>query len=1039
MGVVYKARHRALNRVVALKMILDGKHAHSDHLERFRIEAEAVARLRHPNIVQLYDLGEADGCPFVTLEMLEGGSLTDRLKRTTQTDRAAAELVATLATAMHAAHQAGIVHRDLKPPNIMFDGDGTPKVTDFGLAKRLEVEEARTQTGQIMGTPSYMAPEQASGEIHKIGPATDIYALGAMLYEMLTGRPPFKAPSLMEILHQVIHEDAVPPSRLQPKVARDLETICLKCLQKEPQKRYGTALELADDLHRYLDDRPIHARRTPLWERTMKWVRRYPTRAAMLATAALVLIAALAAGLYLDARKKTAARIEDQRVAALGVHCDQELFKAQTLYTQKEWAQAKFILNPLLVVLRPEPRLKTLTSRASALLVQVERGIEDDAHQQEDQHRHGVFLQRRNQAFFLETHYSGLDLPTNMQNTRAAARAALAVFARPGQGPGQEDDWTLPPLPATLSPHDRAEIVEGCYELLLILAAAVAEPLPGEEPKPQAALGLQVLDRAARLRPESSRAFHVRRAACLTQAGDSEGAKRAREEASRFTPTTAPDYFLAGQERYARGDWSGAAEDFDAVLRLQPDHFWAQCLSAICALQTRRPAEAKVGLNVCLHREPNFVWLYLLHGYASGQVAALALEAAKAYPAHAGDYQRGADSQFAAAEASYQTALKLLEDKPQDQLRYILLVNRGQMRFQQGRLDLAVDDLRDAIARNDRQYEAFSELGAVYLRQKKWDQAYEQLTQAIRLKPGYSPLYRERARVQQNRDDPTPAQRAEALGDLDQTIAHETPDNPILAIDQTRRGDLLRRLHREDEALAACDAALKVDPGHDDALRLRVLVLLDLKRFDEAIRACDGALAEGKTWPELHELRGLARAGRQDFSGAIADYTLALEQRPGQPRVLISRGLTYVVSDAPKLALADFAAALRLDPSSSEAHAGRGTALVRLGDYRAAVDAADESLRHPPANARRAYNAARIYAQAAQAAASDLRRQGRDVVLMVSKYQDRAVALAIEALQQTPAAGRAEFWRSQIQADPALRSLSPRLKFAAGAAPLTKE
>ena len=374
MGVVYKARHRALNRIVALKMILDGKHAHSEHHERFRIEAEAVARLRHPNIVQLYDLGEADGCPFVTLEMLEGGSLTDRLKGTTQTGRAAAELVATLATAMHAAHQAGIVHRDLKPHNVLFDLDGTPKITDFGLAKRLEVEEARTQTGQVMGTPSYMAPEQASGEIHKVGPPADIYALGAILYEMLTGRVPFKAPSMMEILYQVVHEDVVPPSRVQPRIARDLETICLKCLQKDLQKRYGTAQELADDLRRYLDDRPIRARRTPLWERTVKWVRRYPTRAAVIATAALVLIAALVASLYQDARKKSAARTEGQRVAAVGVHSDQELFKAQSHHAKKEWAEAKFILNPLLAVLKPESKLQTLSNRATELLVQVERG-----------------------------------------------------------------------------------------------------------------------------------------------------------------------------------------------------------------------------------------------------------------------------------------------------------------------------------------------------------------------------------------------------------------------------------------------------------------------------------------------------------------------------------------------------------------------------------------------------------------------------------------------------------------------------------------
>jgi serine/threonine protein kinase len=188
MGVVYKARHRLLNRIVALKMIGESEHASRETRERFLIEAEVVARLRHPNIVQIYDIGEANGRPFVTLELLEGGSLADRLRGMTQPARAAAALVATLATAVHAAHQAGIVHRDLKPPNVLFDREGTPKITDFGLAKRLEVDEGQTRTGQVMGTPSYMAPEQAQGEVHKVGPAADIYALGALLYEMLTGR-----------------------------------------------------------------------------------------------------------------------------------------------------------------------------------------------------------------------------------------------------------------------------------------------------------------------------------------------------------------------------------------------------------------------------------------------------------------------------------------------------------------------------------------------------------------------------------------------------------------------------------------------------------------------------------------------------------------------------------------------------------------------------------------------------------------------------------------------------------------------------------
>ena len=270
MGVVYKANQRRLSRMVALKMIRAGSLAKPEDRARFRVEAEAVAELRHPNIIQIYDIGEVGALPFVALELLEGGSLDDLLAGTPQPGRSSATMVATLARAIHAAHQAGIIHRDLKPSNVLFAAEGTPKITDFGLAKRLD-EDGYTKSGQVLGSPSYIPPEQAGGGAKKVGPAADVYALGAILYEMLTGRPPFKGTTPVETVMQVLNEDPVPPCRLQSQVPRDLETICLKCLAKEPNKRYVSAEALADDLDRYLADEPILARRTPLWERGLKW------------------------------------------------------------------------------------------------------------------------------------------------------------------------------------------------------------------------------------------------------------------------------------------------------------------------------------------------------------------------------------------------------------------------------------------------------------------------------------------------------------------------------------------------------------------------------------------------------------------------------------------------------------------------------------------------------------------------------------------------------------------------------------------------
>ncbi len=236
MGVVYKARQRGLNRIVALKMISAGVHHGSVNLARFRSEAVAVADLQHPNIVQIYEVGEDQGQPFFSIEYIAGGSLAKKIDGTPQPPRSAAQLVQALAGGMEYAHQRGIIHRDLKPANVLLTETGEPKVSDFGLVKRLEDDAGQTQSGSILGTPSYMAPEQAEGKIKEIGPRSDLYALGGILYELLTGRPPFRAATVLDTLQQVRTHEPIPPSQFEPKIPRDLETICLKCLQKDPAK-----------------------------------------------------------------------------------------------------------------------------------------------------------------------------------------------------------------------------------------------------------------------------------------------------------------------------------------------------------------------------------------------------------------------------------------------------------------------------------------------------------------------------------------------------------------------------------------------------------------------------------------------------------------------------------------------------------------------------------------------------------------------------------------------------------------------------------
>jgi WD40 repeat protein/predicted Ser/Thr protein kinase len=318
MGVVYRARQMGLNRVVALKVILAGEHAGPGEVDRFRREAEAAARLQHPHIVQIHDIAEHQGRPFFSMEYLPGGSLDKKLAGTPLPARQAAELVEALARAVQAAHERGVVHRDLKPANVLLTEDGTPKVADFGLAKRLDGSGAQTQTGAVMGTPSYMAPEQAAGRARDLGPATDVYALGAILYEALTGRPPFKAATPVETIQQVLSEEPVPPARLQRQLPRDLETVCLKCLEKEPQGRYATAADLADDLGRFLKGAPVQARPVRAWERGLKWARRRPALAGLAMVGVVALVSVVAGGLWF-ARAREMERLAQEKEDLRGI------------------------------------------------------------------------------------------------------------------------------------------------------------------------------------------------------------------------------------------------------------------------------------------------------------------------------------------------------------------------------------------------------------------------------------------------------------------------------------------------------------------------------------------------------------------------------------------------------------------------------------------------------------------------------------------------------------------------------------------------
>jgi WD40 repeat protein/tRNA A-37 threonylcarbamoyl transferase component Bud32 len=368
MSVVYRARQDRLHRAVAIKMILAGSNARPQQLERLRSEAEAIARLQHPNIVQIHDIGEYRGAPYLALEYVAAGSLSSALEADAISPTTAARLVSVLSRAVHHAHGRGIIHRDLKPSNILLTDDGIPKVSDFGLAKLLDGAADSTASGAVLGTPSYMAPEQIDPTLTAIGPATDVYALGAILYELLAGRPPFKAQTPLQTIQLVQSADVIAPSRLQPGMPRDIETICLKCLQKDPGRRYASAAALAEDLSRFLENRPIHARRAGTPEYIWRWCRRNKVAATLGASVIALLVTTavgasisvywLQAGLKRSIKAETAAKAA--RIDADNALFDFSLDQAQAGRWNRTPGRRELGLKMLTRAagIRPDPRLR---------------------------------------------------------------------------------------------------------------------------------------------------------------------------------------------------------------------------------------------------------------------------------------------------------------------------------------------------------------------------------------------------------------------------------------------------------------------------------------------------------------------------------------------------------------------------------------------------------------------------------------------------------------------------------------------------------
>ncbi len=1099
MGVVYKARDQKLSRLVALKMVLPDR-VDSETLARFRGEAEAVARLMHPNIVQIYEVNEwrAEGgppIPYCALEFIEGGSLDRVIENTPQSARDSAVLIRQLADAIHAAHQKNIVHRDLKPSNVLLVREETPqpdpsrsglsrsplrglipKIADFGLAKRLDVDSAQTQAGSILGTPYYMAPEQAEGRIQAIGPWTDVYALGAILYELLTGRVPFKGRTAWDTLSLVRLQEPVPPRQLQPGLPRDLETICLKCLRKSPGARYLTARELADDLGRYLDHKPILARPTGRIERLVKWARRSPFRAAAL-VATLGCFIALTAFLYdrkelaerevklvekeADLSREQAQRERQQAELARRALAEQQRIEgARTrfvaLFTKADnragsarrgdkaaWGNVERDLAAALELVREEPTLTNdpLLQTATRLHARAQGELKATEERERVRSQLTELRRKHGDAVFFITLFSGLEMTDSFDKVRAAVREGLASFGltTEGDGPPRID-------PRFFEKDEPRTILELCYELVLLDAEVLARSSrPGElQAKQQQRLrqALALLDRADRLGLKTRIALE-RRADFLEQLNEKVKAGEIRVAARELSPSTSADFFLLGLDRYFdhmrsrdEKDLKEAGHLLGNALREQPEHFGALYLLAACQVQERKFHDARRNLSTCLALRPDFLWPHLLRGFASMEL--------------------GRPEELAQAEADFDT---ILRNPPDTTAQYVALVNRGVLGVRRGLWQRAVDDFEEAIRIRPDAFAAYVNLAKAHTHRLDRTAWQEHLLQLGAASPGLTEvLLMERRRgaylegvgaldrgIERRKDVAVLFQergrlhlllgnRKEAARDIAAAIRLAPAASVALANDLIELGRLLHAGKEYQTALVAFEAVLQLKPDLALAHRLKAQTLLALDRYQEAGAALDLYLEhvprpagnrqaeEKRQQSESHKARGLIHAHNRDQRAAIASYTQAL-QLERDPELLLLRGWGYLMTAAPRLALADFEELLELRPDSGEALLGRADARVKLGDWKQALDDVEAGIHQATWTSRNLYNAARVHAQAVTRL-MELNPTSRRRNATTEASLERAVELLGLALQRVPEAERATFWREYIERDPALGVLT---------------
>lgn len=1005
MGVVYRARHLALERVVALKMIRAGAMASQREVARFLDEARLIAQLNHDGVVKIYDYGEENGSPYFSMVYAEGGTLQGPLSKGPLEPLTAATMIRRVAEAMAYAHDRGVIHRDLKPSNILIDEHGKPIVSDFGLAKRSDSADGRTIDGQVLGTPSYMPPEQARGDIAATGPHSDVYATGAVLYHAVCGRPPFQAATSVETLRQVIDDEPVPPRQLNRAVDRDLETIVLKCLEKEPARRYASEADLAADLAAYCDGRPIAARPVPALERAWKWSRRHPALASLCGASAAALVGFGIAGFYRAEAATQRARLAEIEIRARSEAAEardgiyRAVDRGRALLDAGKPQEARLAIAEAVARSEGQAGLERERARAAEIIAEVDARLAADAERAARTRRIADFRRHRDAAIFHGLQSFGLDPRRNQEVAAEEAGAALALVGLDSDG---SDITAIDP---TLVDDDSAARPQ-CHELLLVRADARFRAAGGASSAEVLAMSLADVDRAVAVLGRETQAGRLQRADYLAASGDTTAARRERRLAEEQGPLdVASDHFLIGKQLVGRptasaADLARASDAFERALVLDPGHFWAQYGLGSVELRRGNPELAEVHLTACIARRPDLAWAWVLRGAA-----------------------RVALGEHALAEQDLDRGIKLA---PGDEAEHVALQQRGLIAFARGDAEAARRLLREAAAVAPEAFQPLVSLATVEAKAGNLDEAIRLLDEAGERAPLRPLVPRERARLHAEKRDYAAAER-----DCRTAVRLEEGDPAARADDLCLLGEAIFRQGHVAEAIRVWNMAIDIDADHPRAHLWRGSALVDLGQHAAALESFEACLRKGRPTLELYVTRAACRANLGDYAAAIDDYSRAIEIQP-TAATYTQRGWLYALRGNPLFGLQDFEKAISLDPAHADAHCGRGLTLAYLGRHADAADAAEKALDLGGDGFRHAYKVATVFAAAAPRvvlSAKERKEQGPTVGQLKVKYLARACDLVEHALTHEATDDHDDLWLAHVENDPHFQPLLAEPEF----------